>query len=128
MITSFRNDDADRDRGNKNTNKIPKAIESIHLADCGDNCSKPDDDSSVASFESTTNDRGTTDDNNLPRAEAPVVDSEFGNDNINENVVTGDDDNATMMIMTKSQSCQVTTMMRILEEKTQCPTTIILIL
>ena len=32
MITSFRNDDGDRDRGNKNTNKIPQAIVSIHLA------------------------------------------------------------------------------------------------
>ena len=56
MITLFGNDDVDRDRGNKNTNDIPKAIISIHLADCGDNCSNPDNDGSVVSFESIAND------------------------------------------------------------------------
>ena len=82
MITSFGNDDMDRDRGNKNTNKIPEAMVSIHLANCGDDCSKPDNDGSVVSFESTANDQGTTDNNDLPGAEAPVIDSEFGNGNI----------------------------------------------
>ena len=92
MMTSFGNDDVDRDRGNKNTNKIPEAIVSIHLANCNHNCSKPDDDGSVVSFESTAYDQGTTDNDDLPCVEAPVVDSKFENDNINENVVTGDDD------------------------------------
>ena len=91
IITSFGNDDAGRDRGNKNTNKTPEGIVSIHLSDCGDDCSKPDNDGLVVSFESTANDQGTTDDDGLPGAEAPAIDSEFGNDNINENVETGDD-------------------------------------
>ena len=91
MITSFGNDDTGGGRGNnKITNKIPEVIVSIHLADCGDDCSN-DDDGSVAPFESTANDQGTTDDNDLPDVSAPVVDSEFGNDNINENVETNDD-------------------------------------
>ena len=91
MITSFGNDDTGRDRGNNsNTNKPPEGIVSIHLANCGDDCSN-DDDRSVASFESTVNDRGTTDHDDLPGAEAPVVNSEFGNDNINENVEINDD-------------------------------------
>ena len=92
MITSFGNDDVDRGRGNKNTNKIPKAIVSIHLANCGNDYSKPDNDGAVVSFEFTANDRGTTEDNDLPVVEAPAVDSEFRNDNINENVETSDDD------------------------------------
>ena len=103
MITSFGNDDIGGGRGNnKIRNKIPKAIVSIHLADCGDGCSN-DDDGSVASFESTVNDQGTTDDNDLPDVPAPVVNSEFENDNINENVETNDDgdnndnNNATTM-------------------------------
>ena len=91
MITSFGNDDIGGGRGNnKITNKIPKAIVSIYLADCGDDCSN-DDDGSVASFESTANDRGTTDDINLPDDSATVFNSEFGNDNINDNVETNDD-------------------------------------
>ena len=49
MITSFGNDDIIGRSNNKNTNKIPKAIVLIHLADCGENCSN-DDDISVASF------------------------------------------------------------------------------
>ena len=90
MITSFGNDDIIGRGNNKNTNKIPEAIVSIHLADCGDNCSN-DNGGSVASFESTANDRETTDDNDLPDVSAPVVNSEFGNDNINENIETNDD-------------------------------------
>ena len=91
IITSFGKDDTGGGRGNnKITNKILEAIVSIHLADCGDNCSN-DNDGSVASSESTTNDRGTTDDNDLPDVLAPTVNSEFGNDNINENVETNDD-------------------------------------
>ena len=39
MITSFGNDDAGRDRGNKNTNKNPEGVVSIHLANCDDDCS-----------------------------------------------------------------------------------------
>ena len=92
MITSFGNDDITGRGNNKNTNKIPKAIVSIHLANCGNDCSN-NDDGSVASFESTANDRGTNDDNDLPTASAPVVNSEFGNDNIDENVETSDDGN-----------------------------------
>ena len=92
MIISFGNDDVDRDRDNKNTNEIPKAIVSIHLADCGDDCSNSDDDGSVISFTSTANDRRTSDNNDLPGAEAPAVNSKFRNDNINENVMTGDND------------------------------------
>ena len=92
MITSFGNDDTSGGRGNnKNTNKTPIAIVSIHLADCGDDCSN-DDDGSVASFKSTANDQGTTEDDDLLGALAPVVNSEFGNDNINENVETNDDE------------------------------------
>ena len=83
MIISFRNNDVDRDRGNKNTNKIPN---------CGDNCSNPDNDGSVVSFESTANDQRTSDDDNLPGVKAPAVNKEFGNYNINDNVVIGDDD------------------------------------
>ena len=92
MITSFRNGDTGRNKGNNNTNKTPKGIVSIHLADCGSNCSKPDNDGSVASFEYTANDQGTTDDDDLLGAEALAVDSEFANDNINENIETNDDD------------------------------------
>ena len=55
MITSFGNDDVYRVRGNKNTNGIPEAIISIHLANYGDDCSNPDDDGSVVSFKSTAN-------------------------------------------------------------------------
>ena len=91
IITSFGNDDTGRDKGNNNTNKTPKGIVSIHLADCGDDYSNYND-SSVASFKSTVNNLGTTNDNNLPGVEAPAVNSEFGNDNINENVETNDDD------------------------------------
>ena len=91
MITSFGNDDIGGGKGNnKNTNKIPTAIVSIHLADCGDDWSN-DNDRSVASFESTANNQRTTDDDDLPGAAALVVNSEFGNDNINENVETDDD-------------------------------------
>ena len=89
-ITSFGNDDIIGRGNNKDTNKIPEAIVSIHLANCGDDCSN-DDDGSVASFESTANDLGTTDDIDLPDVLAPVVNSEFGNENINENVETNDD-------------------------------------
>ena len=91
MITSFGNNDAGRDRGNNNINKTPKGVVSIHLADCSDDCSKPDNDGSVVSFESIANDQRTTDQDDLPGVEAPAVDSEFGNENINENVETGDD-------------------------------------
>ena len=91
MITSFGNDDiTGRGNNNKNTNKISKAIVSIHLADCGDDCSN-DDDGSVVSFESIENDQGTNDDNDLPAVLAPVVNSEFGNDNIDKIVETNDD-------------------------------------
>ena len=91
MITSFCNDDIGGGRDNNRiTNKIPEMIVSIHLADCGNDCSN-DDDGSAASFESTANYRGTTDDNDLPDVLAPVVNSEFGNDNINENVETNND-------------------------------------
>ena len=76
----------------KNTNEIPKAIVSIHLAHYGNNCSDPDDVGSVASFEFAAKDQGTTDNNDLPGAETPTVNSEFGDNNINENVVTGDND------------------------------------
>ena len=55
-------------------------------------CSKPNNDGSVVSFESIANDLGTTDDNDLPGVGAHNVNNEFGNDNINENVETGDDD------------------------------------
>ena len=91
MITSFGNDDTNRDKGNINTNKLPEGIVPVHLANCCDDCSN-NDDGSVSSFESTANDRGTTDDDDLPGAEASAVNSEFGNDNINENVETDDDD------------------------------------
>ena len=91
MITSFGNDDTGGGRGNnKITDKIPEAIVSIHLANCGDDCFN-DNDGSIASFESTINDQRTTDDNDLPDVVAPVLNSEFGNDNINENVETNDD-------------------------------------
>ena len=51
MITSFGNDDVTgKGNNNKNKNTIPEAIVSIHLADCGDDCSN-DDDGSVVSFE-----------------------------------------------------------------------------
>ena len=91
MITSFGNDDiTGRGNNNKNTNKTPKAIVSIHLAECGDNCSN-DDDGSVESFESTANDRGTNDDSDPPDVSAPVINSNFGNDNSDENVETSDD-------------------------------------
>ena len=91
MLTSFGNDD--RDVGNKNTN--PANIVSIHLADCGDDCSNQDNDGSVVSvvsFESTANDWKTNDNDDLPGANAPAVRSELENDNSNENVVTNDDD------------------------------------
>ena len=67
ITTSFGNDDTGRDKGNNNTNKTPKGIVSIHLADCSDDCSNYDD-SSVASFKSTENGQGTNDDNDLPGA------------------------------------------------------------
>ena len=92
MITSYGNDDVDRDKGNKNTNKISGRIISIHLADCGNDCSNPDNDVSVLSFESTANDQRTSDNNDLRGAEVPAVNSKFRNDNINENVVTSVDD------------------------------------
>ena len=95
MITSFGNNDTGRGRGdnnNNNMNKPPEGIVSVHLANCGNNCSN-DNDGSVTSFVSTANDQGTTDDDDLPGTEAPVVNSEFGNDNINKNVETNDDGN-----------------------------------
>ena len=94
IITSFGNDDVDRDRDNKNKNEIPEVIVPIHLGDCNKDYSNPDDDGSVVLFESTANDQRTSDANDLPGAEAPAVNSEFGNGNINENVVTGDDNNS----------------------------------
>ena len=92
MITSTWNDDADRDLGNKNTKKNPKGIVSIHLANCGNNCWKPDNDGAAVLFEFIANDRGTTDHDDLPGVEAPAIDSEFGHYNINENVENVDDD------------------------------------
>ena len=92
MITSFGNNDKGGGRGNhNNTNKIPEAIVSIHLADCGDDCSN-DNDRSAVSFESIANDRGANDDDDPPGADVPIVNSEEENDNIDENVVTNDDD------------------------------------
>ena len=49
MITSFENDNMGRDKGDNNTNKTPKGIVFIHIADCVDDCSN-DNDGSVASF------------------------------------------------------------------------------
>ena len=79
MINSFGNECEDRDRGNKNTNTIPEAI-------------VPDNDVSVVSFESIANNRVTTNNDDLPGAEAFAADSKFENDNSNGNVETGDDD------------------------------------
>ena len=90
LITSFGNDHITGRGSNKNTNKIPEAIISIHLANCSDNCSN-DNDGSVVSFKSTTNDQRTNDNNDPPVVAAPVVNSVFGNDNIDENVKTNDD-------------------------------------
>ena len=92
MITLFGNADSGGrgNNNNNNTNKTPKAIVSIHLAECGDDCSN-DDDGSVGSFESTANDRGTNEDSESPDVSAPVVNSEFGNDNSDENVEASDD-------------------------------------
>ena len=43
MITLFGNDDiTGRGNNNKNTNKTPEAIVSIHLANSGDDCSNDD--------------------------------------------------------------------------------------
>ena len=92
MITSFKNDDVDRNRGNKNKNEIPKGVVSIQLANCGDFCSNPNNDGSVVSFEYWKIDRRTRDDDDLAGAEAPNVNREFGNDNINENLITSDND------------------------------------
>ena len=87
MITSFGNDSGGGKGGknNNNTNKNPDAIVSIHLAKHGVNCSD-DNNRSVGSFESTANGRGTNDDSELPDVLAPVIDSEFGNDNSEGNV------------------------------------------
>ena len=90
MIMLFGNDGGTgRGINNKNTNKTPKAILSIHLAKCGDDCSN-DNDGSVGSVESTANDRGTNNDSYLPDVSTPVVNSEFGNNNSDENVGTSD--------------------------------------
>ena len=84
MITSFGNDNvAGRGNSNKNANKTPEAIVSINLAECNNDCSN-DDIGSVESFESTVNDQETNNDSDLPDVSAPVVNSEFGNDNSNE--------------------------------------------
>ena len=80
------------DGGNKNTNEIPEKIISIHLADYSNKCSKHNDGGSVASFESTANDSRTSDNDDIPVADASAVISELENDNIDDNVVTGDDD------------------------------------
>ena len=48
-ITSFGNDDKGGSGGNhNNTNKTPEAIVSIHLGDCGNNCSNDNDGSAVS--------------------------------------------------------------------------------
>ena len=105
MITSFGNDSGGGKGGknNNNTNKNPDAIVSIHLAEHGDDYSD-DDDGSVGSFESTANDQGTNDDSESPDVSAPVIDSEFRNDNSDENIETSDngdgsddDDDTTFM-------------------------------
>ena len=91
MITSFGNNDTGGGRGNnKFTNKIPEGIVFIHLANQGNDCSN-EDDGSVSLFDSTANNRGITDGNKLPDVLAPVVNNEFGNDNINKNIETNDD-------------------------------------
>ena len=94
MITSFGNDSGGGKGGknNNNTNKNPDAIVSIHLAEHGDDCSY-DDDESVGSFESKADDRGTNDDSESPDVSAPVIDSEFGNDNSDGNVEANDNGN-----------------------------------
>ena len=93
MIRSFGNDNVTgRGNNNKTANKTPENIVSILLAKCGDDYSN-DNDGSVESFESTTNDQGTNDDSDLPDVLAPVVNSEFGNDNSDENFETSDDGN-----------------------------------
>ena len=90
MIPSVRNNNDDRDKGNTNMNEISEEIVSKHLANC--NCSNPDNDGSVVSFESTANDQETTENDDLPSSvEAPAINNELRNDNINENVVIGDE-------------------------------------
>ena len=74
IITLFGSDVGDR--GNKNTNGIPKKIVFISLANCFNNCSKQD----------------TKDNNDIPSVDVPTINSELENDNIDENVVTNDDD------------------------------------
>ena len=91
MITSFGSDGGDG--GHTNTNEIPEEILSIHLANYGKECSKHNYNSSVASFESTAYDGRTINyDDDVPVADAPTATSDLENDNIDDTVVTSDND------------------------------------
>ena len=95
MITLFGNGcvnvtNNDKGGGGGNTNnakKTPEAIVSIHLAGNGDDYSNYDD-GTVESSESTEDDRGTDDNDIHHGAGTPAADSEEGDSNIDENVVT----------------------------------------
>ena len=73
MITSFGSDVGNG--GNKTTNDID-VITLIHLADCSNDCSKHNDGRSINSFESTTNDRRTSNDS-VSNTDAPNAASDL---------------------------------------------------
>ena len=93
LITSFgANSGRNGGGGGGQNTEEPEAVAAIHLAVDSDNDSY-NDDKSVKSFGlDGPNERGTNDDS-IFIADAPNTVCEMGNDNINNNIVTGDDDN-----------------------------------
>ena len=76
--------------GDKNTSETD-AIVSLHLADDSNNYFN-DNDGPIGSFESKVSTDGKTSNDNVSIADAPFVASKLGNDNINDDVATGNND------------------------------------
>ena len=90
IILFGKNSESSGSGGDKSTNK-PDIIVSLHLADDSNNYSD-DDDESVGSFESKDLHDGRASNDDLSTIDVPTTASELENDNINDSVVTDDDD------------------------------------